>query len=210
MANIIPAILTNDISEMQNKLDRLADIVEFAQIDLMDGRFVNNSSVQPNELVQIHTDINLEAHLMVEDPREWMPYISEDIFKRIYFHIEAVPEANDLIDEIKGAGFEAGLAINLETTLEAVEPFADAIDGALFMAIQPGWQGQEFNPHVLDKIKDFAHQYPDPDIALDGGINKTNILTAYEAGVKLFCVGSSIFSDGDIKTNIQDLKDKLT
>jgi len=210
MANIIPAILSADINEVQEKLNQLADLTEWAQIDLMDGLFVNNVSVQPEELSQLYTDINLEAHLMVQDPKVWLPHLNEEIFQRVYFHIEAMPEADELITEIKGMGFEAGLALNLETPLEQIEPFADSIDSALFMAIKPGWQGLEFKPAVLERIREFAHQYPDPDIAVDGGINESNILSVFEAGATNICVGSAIFAQGNIRTNIQKLKDKLT
>lgn len=209
MANIIPAILTDDINEIQDKLDKLTEVVEFTQIDLMDGKFVNNTSVKPEELEQIKTSINLEAHLMVEDPRSWLPYLNEDIFQRVYFHIEAVPQADDLIQEIKQGGFEVGLASNPETPIDKIEPFANEIDAVLFMSVNPGWQKQEFIPEVIDKIKEFNHQYPEPDIVVDGGVNELNILEVFKAGANLICVGSAIFSGDNIRDNLEKLKDKL-
>ncbi len=75
MAHIIPTILTADIKEAQDKLDELAGLVDWVQIDLMDGQFVNNISIKPEELRRLKTTINLEAHLMVREPQPWLLYL---------------------------------------------------------------------------------------------------------------------------------------
>ena len=210
MANIIPAILESDIKEVQRKLDLLADFSEQAQLDLMDGQFVDNKSITPDELEQIQTELNLEAHLMVKDPVSWLPYLNPDSFILVYFHIEAVADPAETINQIRGYGFEAGVALNAGTPWESLENIADYIDAVLFMGIEPGFQGRELQPQVFEKIKRFAEKFPDPIISLDGGINESNIFQAEEAGVSNFCVGSAIFANGDVIENINKLKDKLT
>jgi len=206
MANIIPAILESDIKEVQNKLNQLTGLVEWAQIDLMDDHFVDNISIKPEELKQIKTDINLEAHLMVNEPEQWLGHFNKDIFKRIYFHIEAVSEPTELIEKIKNQGFESGLALNMETPVTKAEPFIEIVSSVLFMAIVPGWQGQSFQETVLDKIKQFRKKYPKKTIAIDGGVNELNIQAVVEAGVDNISVGSAIFSRGEVKNNIEKLK----
>jgi ribulose-phosphate 3-epimerase len=210
MVNIIPAILESDIHELQHKLDLLANLVDYAQIDLMDGQFVDTTSVRPEELNSLRTNLFLEAHLMVKDPGEWLQYLNPDIFKRVYFHIEAVSEPGELIRAIKEAGFEAGLAINPATPIDSLKEYAEYVEGVLFMSVAPGAQGREFHPEVLEKIKEFSLECANLDIAIDGGVTESNIFSIAEAGVTNICVGSSIFAGGDIKNNIQQLKDRLT
>lgn len=206
MANIVPAILESDIKEVQNKLNQLTGLVEWVQIDLMDDHFVDNISIKPEELKQIKTDINLEAHLMVDEPEQWLGHFNKNFFKRIYFHIEAVPDPVELIKKIKEQGFEVGLALNMETPITKAEPFVEMVSSVLFMAIVPGWQGQSFQETVLDKVKQFRKNHPKKTIAIDGGINELNIQAVVEAGVGNVSIGSAIFAQGEVKNNIEKLK----
>jgi len=211
MAIIIPAILESDINELQHKLDLIADLVIWAQIDLMDGQFVANKSIKPEELTKIHSHLNLEAHLMVQQPEKWLDYLPNDIIKRVFFHIEATEEPDKLIDKIRAKGFEVGVAINLETPpIETISQYIDRIDYVLFMSIKPGWQGQALQEIVLEKIKQFKIQYPKQTVSIDGGVNMTNIFKVAKAGVDNISVGSAIFSNGDIAENLLKLKDQLT
>ncbi|MFA6098812.1 MAG: ribulose-phosphate 3-epimerase [Patescibacteria group bacterium] len=210
MSQIVPAILSNDLNEVQDKLNLLTDVVEWAQIDLMDGKFVNNKSITPEELLQIKTTLSLEAHLMVADPEAWLPSLNPDIFKRVYFHIEAVPAPDEMLKKVRQMGFEVGIAINIETPLSAIQEWAEYVDGVLFMSVKPGWQNQEFHPEVVEKIKEFEHEYPDTDISIDGGINESNIFEVASAGVNNICVGSAIFASGDLADNLQKLKDQMS
>jgi ribulose-phosphate 3-epimerase len=210
MANIIPAILTDNLEDLQTKLNMLAEYLDYAQIDIMDGKFVDTVSITPDELKQVRTNIYLEAHLMVQDPKAWLPYINPDIFKRIYFHIEAVPDPSSLIKEIKELGFEVGLAINPETNTAILKDYAEYVDGVLFMSVTPGQQGQDLKREVLYKIKEFSLEFTDQDTAIDGGVNVNNIIEVADTGVTNICVGSAVFSGGNIRANLQLLKDKLT
>jgi ribulose-phosphate 3-epimerase len=206
MANIIPAILSDNIDEVNKQLKQLTGLVQWAQIDLMDQHFVDNISIKPEELKQIKTDINLEAHLMVDQPEQWLEHFDKDSFKRVYFHIEAVTEPEELIKKIKNHRFGPGLALNMETPITKAEPFVEMVSGVLFMAIVPGWQGQSFQETVLDKVRQFRKKYPQKTIAIDGGINELNIQAVVEAGVDNISVGSAIFSRGEVKNNIEKLK----
>lgn len=206
MAHIIPIILTADIKEAQDKLDELAGLVDWVQIDLMDGEFVNNFSIKPEELGQLKTKISLEAHLMVREPQPWLPYLNPDYFKRIYFHIEAVPKPRALIKQSKEKGFQIGLALNVETPIAVIERFVKMLDGVLFMSVTPGWQGQPFSEAVLGKIRQFKQKYPDKIAAIDGGVNESNIQSVLAAGADDIGVGSAIFKEGDIEQNFKKLR----
>lgn len=210
MAQIIPAILEKNINEIQKKLDSLSDIVDWAQIDLADGVFVDNSLVAPEELDSLQTNINLEAHLMVSNPEEWIKYLNPEIFKRIYFHIEALPEPGDLIVDIRGNDIEAGLAINTDTPISAIRDHAERVDSILFMSVEPGLQGQDFNPEVFSKIDEFYNEFPDHLIAIDGGVNISNFMDILSSGVDNISIGSAIFNNDDVTDNINKFKKLLS
>lgn len=206
MAHIIPAILTTDIKDAQKKLDELAGLVDRAQIDFMDGEFVNNFSIKPEEVRQLKTKLNLEAHLMVREPQKWLAYLNPDFFKRVYFHMEAAPKPRALIKELKGKGYRVGLALKLETPVAVIEPFVKMVDGVLFMSVTPGWQGQSFSEAVLDKIREFKQKYPNKIVAIDGGVNESNIRSVVNAGADDIYVGSALFKKGKIEKNLNKLR----
>jgi ribulose-phosphate 3-epimerase len=206
MAHIIPAILTTDIKDAQKKLDELAGLVDRVQIDLMDGEFVNNFSIKPEEVRQLKTKIDLEAHLMVREPQKWLAYLNPDFFKRVYFHIETAPKPRALIKELKVKGCQIGLALNLETPIAVIEPFVKKIDSVLFMSVTPGRQGQSFSELVLDKVRQFKQKYPDKIAAIDGGVNESNIRSVVSAGADDIYVGSALFKKGKIEKNLNKLR----
>lgn len=209
MANIVPSILTDDITEAQRQLKILETFSERVQIDIMDGQFVNSHSITADDIRLLNASIDLEVHLMVEDPMAWLPYLDPKIFKLVYFHIEAMPEPGDLIKKIRGRDFEVGLAVKIATPLLAIDPYVEMVDSVLFMSVVPGRQGQEFHSEVLAKIRKFSGQYPDHNLAIDGGINSSNIEEVLAAGVDDVGVGSAISQSRDPQEAYLKLKDKL-
>jgi len=205
MANIVPAILEKNLDEVQKKLAMFEDAVDLVQIDVADGEFVPNQLISRDELSNIRSAVNLEAHLMVIDPADWASYLDPGIFRRVFFHIEALPDADDLILELKERDIEPGLAINPDTPLDDLIEIAERVDSILFMGVNPGRQGQEFDVSVLGKIDDFINQFPDHLIALDGGIKESNIMDAVKIGVDNICVGSAIFRSEDPLESINNL-----
>ncbi len=209
MATIVPTILTDDINDLNRKLQDLAGLVEWVQIDIMDGVFVETTSIKPEELERIKTDLRLEVHLMVQDPRVWMPYLPKQKFERIIIHYEAMPDPEGFIEELKEAGYQVGLALNPETPLEAIEPFIDLVDLVLFLAVKPGKQGQPYHPDVAVKAEAMRDMDTRTLIGVDGGINVGTIGPLVSAGVDWFCVGSALFREGDLAENISKLQEQL-
>lgn len=210
MANIIPTILSNNINDAQQKLNQLSGLVELVQLDLMDGKFVDAVSINQEEVQRLTSAVDLEAHLMVTDPAGWLPYLSPELFKRVYLHIEALPRPETFILQAKDIGFEVGLAIKLDTPLSAIENYAEMVDSVLFMSVEPGKQGQNFDPLVLEKIDKFINQFPEHLVAIDGGVNPDNINDIVKVGVENLSIGSAIFADGQIENNIKKLKELIT
>lgn len=210
MAQIVPSILTDSCTDAQHQLDQLADVVPWVQIDFMDGAFVENKSITAAESYQLVTDISLEAHLMVQDPAAWWTQLDPERFKRIYIHIEAVPDPEDMIKDMREEGYLVGLANNIETPVESFSDYVDMVDNVLFMSVIPGQQGQTFHPEVLDKIRLFGNQFPDHQIAIDGGVTAELIPAIVSSGVDDIGVGSVLSRSENVVQTLHTLEQQLT
>jgi len=211
MAEIIPTILVKKFSEVKERIKAVEKYVNWVQLDIMDGIFVNNETWnRPQDLKKIKTKIKLEAHLMVEKPEE----VIEDWLKvvdRIIVHFESkISDLAGLIKKIHNSGKQIGLAINPETHFSVVEPFLQDLDLVLFMTVQPGQGGQEFQGWVLDKVRALHNMWPGGNIEIDGGMNPETVKRAIEAGVNLICAGSYIFKSKNINKAINELKSCTT
>ncbi len=215
MIEIIPTILVKSFKEVEERIKKIENYVNWAQLDIMDGIFVDNKTWpytkgEINDLKKLKTKIKLEAHLMVQKPGEviddWLKVID-----RAIMHFESEIEGQELgikemIEKVHSRGREFGLAINPETDIVAIKPFLKDLNPVLIMTVQPGWGGQKFKDWTLEKIKSLRELWPDGNIAVDGGLNDKTAKKAIEAGANIICAGSYIFKSGDIKQAINSLK----
>jgi ribulose-phosphate 3-epimerase len=126
---------------------------------------------------------------------------------RVIIHFESkIEDLENLIKKVHNRKKQIGLAINPETDCRVIAPFLNKIDLVLFMAVQPGWGGQVFDPEVLDKIKALREIWPDGNIGVDGGVNDKNAKQIFSAGANILCVGNYIFKSENIKQAIEGLK----
>ena len=173
----------------------------------MDGSFVENTTWRdPKELKKLESDLSLEAHLMIWEPEETIKEWIESGVKRIIFHYESTHKRKEIIDEIKKAGLEAGMAIDTITPIEFIDAFMADLDLVLIMTVRPGKGGQEFIEETLFKIKNLRSKYPNVNIGVDGGINLETAKKAIEAGANILAAGSYIFNGEDIKQAIENLE----
>jgi len=161
MIQVIPAIIAKDFEELQAKVKKVEPYVDWVQLDVMDGQFVENSTWNnPKELMAAlgftEDSPQIEAHLMIQNPEEHIDDWIESGVKRIIVHFESTDQPRELINKIKQAGLETGLAINPETSIKVVNDFIEQIDLILVMTVHPGKGGQEFLEETLGKIKDFT------------------------------------------------------
>ncbi|MDA2922798.1 ribulose-phosphate 3-epimerase [Patescibacteria group bacterium AH-259-L07] len=210
MKKIIPAILTDDVNDLKDKLGKVHGLTDWVQIDIMDGRFVNNTSVELKDLAQISTDFNFEAHLMVLETEKYLQSAQETNIKRVIFHVEAADNVDGIIEKIRTYGFEIGIALNPETDLENVLPYKDVVDVILFLGVKPGFGGQDFMPSVIDKIKQLREIDSNILIEVDGGVKLDNISVLNSVGANYFVIGTGLFSAPDIKERFNQLQQKLT
>lgn len=200
---IIPTILADDLKKVREMLAVLKGEVNRVQIDVVDGKFVKNKTIAPADLIGLEekNGFSLDFHLMVEDPaafldRDHWPGQTDLVAGQI----ETMPSQVEFVRKAKEAGFLAGLAVDLETSLTKLKPQAlDLADQVLLLGVEAGFGGQKMNPKVLTKIKNLTawrrQERWSFKIGLDGGVDETNLAACYKMGAEEFFVGSAIWKD---------------
>ena len=207
MIQIIPAIIAQDFEELQEKIKKVEPYIDWVQLDIMDGKFVKNETWQnSSDLKSLNTNLNLEAHLMIQNPENVINDWIKSGVQRIIFHYESTDKHQEIIEKIKQAGLQAGLAINPETLIEVIDDFVNQLDLVLIMTIQPGFGGQKFLEETLWKIKDLREKYKDVNIGVDGGINLETASKVIQVGANILFIGSAIFKSKNIEEVIKELK----
>jgi ribulose-phosphate 3-epimerase len=190
---IVPAILTDNTAALEKLLREAESFTDFAQVDIMDGKFVPSCSVTCEQVAAVKTKIAWEAHIMALNPENCLADFQRAGAEKIIFHFEATPEPEKIIRQIRKLGVKVGLAVNPETTIADIAPLVKKVDSVLFMAVHPGFYGAAFIPEVLDKIKDFRKAYPEMETGIDGGVKEDNIVKIAQSGVDVICIGSALF-----------------
>ena len=168
-------------------------------VDIMDGVFVPELSFGLEFAKQLReiTDLDLEAHIMVINPEKLITQIPGKLFTRIFFHYEATLYPLRLINYIKSAGAEAGIAINPSTPVQVLEPILDKVDAILVMLVEPGYGGQKMIPSMLEKVETLRSMREDKGydfiIACDGGIKIDNAKIVIDKGADELIVGTGLF-----------------
>ncbi len=190
---IVPAILTDDPATLEKLVRQAESFTNFAQIDVMDGKFVPSRSVTCEQIAALKTRLAWEAHLMVLHPEDCLADFHRAGAEKIVFHYEATPAPGKIIRQIRKLGIKVGLAVNPETPVAAITPLVKEVDSVLFLAVHPGFYGAQFLPEVLDKIVAFRKACLNVETGIDGGIKEENIARIASSGVDVIYVGSAIF-----------------
>ncbi|MDP3900050.1 MAG: ribulose-phosphate 3-epimerase [bacterium] len=201
---VIPAILEKDIAEVQKKLDAVSGFAELAQIDIADGKFVDNMTIRLEELKQIKTTVNLEIHLMVENPRSYFAMCQQLKAYRVFWHYEADSDIEGVIAFARQFSFKKGLALNPESSVSEIKNACQCLDAVMLMGVAPGAQGQVFIPETVGRVSELKKIYSG-SIGVDGGVSEKNIKTLVKAGASDLVVGSALFGANDVITKYKEL-----
>lgn len=202
-AKVIPAIIAESQQDLEEKINQIKDFADRIQLDIMDGIFVANESLNFDfKLPEI--DCDFEAHLMVDNPDNWVKKNWQKV-DTVIIPIESCEKPKEFIKFFKGKK-KIGFALNPETPIEAIKDYLDEINQVLIMTVHPGFYGGKFLPETLEKVRELRQLKPDLDIEVDGGITPETIKMALEAGANLFVSGSYIFNSQNPKEAIKILK----
>ncbi|MFA6214582.1 MAG: ribulose-phosphate 3-epimerase [Candidatus Micrarchaeia archaeon] len=200
---IVPAILVKGREDFARKLASVQGHVRRVQIDVMDGRFVPNTTLAPEEFPPIPQHLLVEYHLMVESPLEYVRRIGKK--GAIYeLHIETLKEPEREISEVKKMGGRVALAISPDTPVSAVAPYLPQVEHVLVMTVYPGFSGQKYLSAMEGKMRELAAM--GAVVEVDGGVGMGSARSCAHAGATLLGVASAIFAQPDVARAIQDVK----
>ena len=210
---IAPSILSANFSSLGDEIRAVerggADVLH---VDVMDGHFVPNITIGLPVVKSLagFTRLPIDAHLMITEPGTYAPQFVKAGAQMVSVHVEADPNLHRTLTAIKSAGAQAGVVLNPATPVSAVEEALQFVDYVLVMSVNPGFGGQQFIPHSIDKVKRLRQLINERQlnvrIEIDGGIDRTNIETVVAAGAEIIVAGSAIFGTPDAETAVKELR----
>jgi ribulose-phosphate 3-epimerase len=210
IAGIAPSILSFDLTDLRGAVQTFVGAgAGIVHLDVMDGQFVppiTFGDAYVKALRSAAPAALFEAHLMTLTPERHFESFIEAGCERVIFHAEVAPHAHRLVQQLKQAGAQAGIAINPGTPVEAVLPVLGDVDLVLVMTVNPGWGGQAFIPSTLEKVRRIRAERRDVLIEVDGGIDPKTLPLVRDAGANVFVVGSHLARAQDLAGAVRELK----
>lgn len=209
---IAPSLLAADFSRLAEEVDRVADVIDWVHLDVMDGHFVPNISfgIPVISALRKVTDVYFDCHIMTTNPDAYLAELADAGIDLATVHIEAVPDPTRAMNRAREHGLAFGLVINPGTPFEAIAPHVEDCDVVVIMSVEPGQGGQDFMPQVLSKVE-AAREWVESrglgaDIQIDGGITPANAGSAIAAGATVLVAGTAVFGADDPPAAVEALR----
>ena len=213
---LIASVLNSDLGRLREVCSGLEEAgLDGIQWDVMDGHFVPNLTVGPSVVSACReaTELPFEAHLMIERPEESMAEYVEAGCGLVIVHVEASVHLHRTLDQIRGMGAQAGVALNPHTPLDQVAQVLDMCDLVLVMTVNPGFGGQSYISTMEPKIGAARRLIEETgreiSLEVDGGISPDTIARAAEAGADRFVIGSALYKNGGAPEVTPKLREAL-
>jgi ribulose-phosphate 3-epimerase len=209
---ISPSILAADFGNLQAACEMInASEAQWLHIDVMDGVFVPNISFgfPVLEAVKKYSTKPLDVHLMIIHPEKYISRFAKAGADILTFHYETVENPLEVIDLIKADGIKAGITINPDVPVSALEPFVDKVDLVLLMTVFAGYGGQKFIEESYSRIAELKEIIKRKNaqcvIEVDGGVNTENAQKLFESGVNVLVAGSAVFNAPNPIETVHDM-----
>jgi len=212
MLEIIPGILENDVKELERKVTIVAPHVDTIQIDVGDNTIFPCDTVHDVALLApiiekfTKTGTKFEVHLMVGSPIPYLKPLADVGVSRVIAHVEC-HDPREFLAEARTHEMEVGLALDVDSDFELIEPYLEEVDFVLVMTIETGASGEEFEQNALETIKTIHRNLPDLPIEVDGGMTPETAKIVKEAGASRIVTTSYLFhSEHNIESAIESLQ----
>lgn len=212
---LAPSMLAADFANLQRDVEMLnRSEADWFHIDIMDGEFVPNISFgfPVLEAIRRHAKKPLDVHLMIVQPDRYLEQFAKAGAATITVHYEACTHLHRTLSRIRELGCRAGVALNLQTPVNALEDLIDAFDQVLVMTINPGFGGQKLVPSSIQKVRKMRRLLTEHQsnalIEVDGGVDLDTITSLAQAGADVFVAGTSVFKAEDPILAIRQLKER--
>ena len=212
MVKIFPNILTADLKEVKRKLVKLQGLADWIQVDILDGKFVDNKTVSLKQLrsLALIKKFKVLLHLMVDNPIRLVEDARKLGAKAVVGQIEMMPNQEEFVKTVKNKKMKVGLALDYQSSVEKInKKLLARLDIILVMTIVSGWSGQKFLKERLKEVSKLKQLREKNNykfkITVDGGVNKKTIKDCVRAGGELLFIHSAIWKSKNIKKAIKDL-----
>jgi len=211
--SIAPSLLAADFANLQKELELVnRSEADYLHFDVMDGLFVPNISFgfPLLEVARKYCQKPLDIHLMITQPERYLEAFAEGGASVIHVHYEACTHLHRTLTRIRELGCRAGVALNPHTPVSGLEDVLEQIDVVLIMSVNPGFGGQTFIPHTLQKVAKLKQLLTANGstalIEIDGGVGEHNARALVKAGADILVAGNSVFRSADPIEAIRQLK----
>jgi len=199
---IAPSILSADFGKINEEIASIESFADMIHVDVMDGNFVPNITFGPDQVAKMRCKLPMDVHLMIENPENYLERFASAVEKAhgrrddcyLTVHQESSIHLERLVQQIKGLGMKAAIALNPATPLVTIESLLNDLDMVLIMSVNPGFGGQHFIESVLPKITELRKKMPSLNIQVDGGVNDKTCKQVKDAGANILVAGSYVFS----------------
>lgn len=213
MAMVSPSLLSADFGNLERDIAMLnSSECDWFHLDVMDGVFVPNISFgfPVMEAMKRHAQKPLDVHLMIVEPQKFVKQVAALGAKVMNVHYETCNHLHRVLQQIKAEGMMAGVTLNPHTPVNVLEDIICEADLVMLMGVNPGFGGQKFIEHTVDKTRRLRELIDKSGsralIEIDGGVNRETGRRLVEAGADVLVAGSAVFGAADPQEEIRALR----